>query len=85
MVLKDPALQNSTPDDRGAVSQAMSWVNRITAGSLLLLLPVAAGYWLDQHFQTGVLLLVAGFILGMLFSSWHLWRMLQDLERDNAG
>jgi hypothetical protein len=50
---------------------ALDWVGRIVAVGLEMVLPGAAGHWLDRRFGTSYLAIL-GFALGMTVGIWHL-------------
>ena len=38
------------------------------------------GYWADQKFGTTFLWTITGFVAGILFMGYELWKVLQDLN-----
>jgi len=62
------------PPDPKAPPQAIAsyWVSQITTGSLLMVLPAAGGWWLDQKLRTSPGLLVTGALFGSVLSFLHL-------------
>lgn len=60
----------------------MEWVSRVTTVALEIVLPGLGGYWLDQRFGTGFLVIV-GFALGLTVGLWHLLKMTGSIARDN--
>jgi F0F1-type ATP synthase assembly protein I len=56
------------PDDHSPYTLAMEWTARITTICLELLVPIAAGYWLDQWLRTGILFVILGVIVGFVVS-----------------
>ena len=67
-------------DGRSPIAKAVNLATQITAGSLILVVPAIAGYWLDQRWGTGILFLLVGFGLGLFAAGWHLWQLIKALE-----
>lgn len=64
------------PDDgRTAISRGMAWASQISNLGLELALPILAGYWLDQRWQTKPWLLIAGALLGISVFSLSVFRL----------
>lgn len=65
------------PDDRPPLVMAMVWTSRVTTISLEMVLPILAGYWLDQQLGTKVLFLMLGAVFGLVAGIWHLVKLTQ--------
>jgi hypothetical protein len=59
----------------------MSWVSKITAVALEMVLPGLAGLWLDNQLGTRFLTLL-GFALGVPLGMWHLIAMTKIKRND---
>ena len=66
--------------DFSRTAEAMSWVSKITAVALEMLLPGLAGLWLDNQLGTQFLTLL-GFALGVPLGMWHLIVMTKGTGR----
>lgn len=53
----------------------MQWTSRVTTISLEMVLPAAAGYWVDRRLGTNLVFLVAGAIIGFATGIWHLLKL----------
>lgn len=74
----------SETDDRSAIAQGMGLVSQITTGSLMMVIPAAGGYLLDQWLGTYVLFLILGFVVGAGLGGWHLYRIVAELSQDDS-
>lgn len=74
----------SDTDDRSAIAQGMGLVSQITTGSLMMVIPAAGGYWLDQWLGTYVLFLIIGFAVGAAMGGWHLYRIVASLSEEDS-
>jgi len=59
----------------------MEWSSRITTISLEMIIPPAIGYWLDQRWNTRVLCLIVGAILGFTTAFLSLLKLAKSPER----
>lgn len=59
---------------------AMEWVAQITGYAFELALPVGIGYWLDRKWGTAPWLVVAGVVVGVVISTFHLMQMIAALS-----
>jgi hypothetical protein len=66
------------PDDRSGLAKAYDWAWRIMAVSLVMVLPGAAGYWIDTRLGTVCLFLVVGLGLGSFTALRLLLRIVQE-------
>jgi F0F1-type ATP synthase assembly protein I len=57
------------------MAKAYEWASRIIVISLEMVLPGAAGYWIDTRLGTVCLFLVIGLALGCTGGVWHLVRL----------
>ena len=62
-------------DDRSPLALAMQWSALMTSISLEAVLPILAGYWLDQWLRSRSIFLILGVILGFVTSMWSLLRL----------
>jgi F0F1-type ATP synthase assembly protein I len=69
-------------DDRSSFAAAYAWSARITSISLELVIPVVAGYWLDQRWGTLPTLLIVGVLLGFATATLSLLRLTKPSRRD---
>jgi hypothetical protein len=63
-----------------SMAQALTWVSRIMAVGLEMVLPGLAGQWLDARFGTGFLGPL-GFVFGLIAGLWHLIVMTRPPNR----
>ena len=73
----------NSPDDRSPLALAMAWTSRATTISLEMVLPGLLGYWADQYFGTGIVLLVVGVVLGFATGMRHLTQLTKP-PRNNG-
>jgi ATP synthase protein I len=59
----------------------MEWSSRITTISLEMIIPPAMGYWLDQRWNTKVLCLIIGAVLGFATAFGSLLRLARSLDK----
>ena len=69
--------------DFSRTAEAMSWVSKITAVALEMVLPGLAGLWLDNQLGTRFLTLL-GFALGVPLGMWHLIAMTKIKRNDKV-
>jgi F0F1-type ATP synthase assembly protein I len=72
---------NIPPDDRSALARAMELGTLTTTIALEMVLPGAAGYWLDQRLGTTAVFTIVGAVLGFSGGLWHLIRLVGELSR----
>jgi F0F1-type ATP synthase assembly protein I len=72
-------------DDRSAMAKALDKVSLIISACLAMAVPVIAGWWLDQKFNTGVVLTLIGFGFGLIAGGWLLYRLVKQLEASAAS
>lgn len=72
MVEKEPK-----PDP---VSEGFRWASALTSCGIEVVLPSAAGYWLDQQFGTLPWCTVVGLLLGMFAATYHLVVLLRNSQ-----
>jgi F0F1-type ATP synthase assembly protein I len=68
-------------DDRSPYAAAYEWTARITSISLELIIPILAGFWLDQWLHLTPLFLIVGVILGFLTATLSLVRLTKPPRR----
>ena len=73
-----------SPDDRSPLVVALEWTSRATTISLEMVLPGLLGYWADQRWETGPVLLVLGVMLGFATGTWHLSKLAKPGGRDGG-
>jgi hypothetical protein len=73
------------PDDRSVIAKAYEWAWRIIAVSLVMVLPGAAGYWVDTKLGTVCLFLVAGLGVGSFAALRMLLRMTRESSRNDQA
>jgi F0F1-type ATP synthase assembly protein I len=59
---------------------AMEWVSQITTVALMMALPAAAGYWVDEKLGTSPGLLIAGAVLGLVVGMMQLLRFVGGVQ-----
>lgn len=64
---------------------AMAWAARITTVSLEMVLPIVAGYWLDQWAGTRVVFTIVGAALGMSLGMRQLIAFTRPRPTDDEG
>ncbi|MFN0053064.1 MAG: AtpZ/AtpI family protein [Planctomycetales bacterium] len=65
------------PQDRlPPIAAAMQWVSQITAVSLTMVLPAAAGHWADKQWGLSPWLLVTGATVGLVLGMMQLLGMV---------
>lgn len=69
-------------DNRSPIALAYQWSARITSISLELVVPMLAGYWLDQRWGTLPLFLIVGVILGFASATLSLLRLTKPPRLD---
>jgi hypothetical protein len=71
-------------DDRSPTSKGMDLVTRVISGSLVFIIPIVGGFYLDGRMGTGLLWTLVGLGFGMAAGSWQLYRLIQSSE-DTSG
>ncbi|MCA8996233.1 MAG: AtpZ/AtpI family protein [Planctomycetaceae bacterium] len=61
----------------------MYWASQVTSISFEVAFFCLLGCWGDQMWETSPWLLLVGSAFGLLVSSWHLWQMLKQLEKES--
>lgn len=69
------------PDDRSQTAKALGWVNQIIAASLVLVIPVVGGNWLDGKYNTSPLCLILGALFGFAASGWHFYKLIVSISK----
>lgn len=75
---------NGRPNNRHPMAEALEWVGRIFAVSLVMFVPGLVGQYLDRKFGTGFLVLV-GFIFGLTVGLWYLLTMTGGVSTSGHG
>ena len=57
------------------MAQGMVWVSRVSSVSLEMVLPAAAGHWLDGRWDTAPWCVSAGAVLGFAMGMHHLLQL----------
>jgi len=57
---------------------------RSTTIALEMVVPIVAGYWLDQRLGTGVVFAALGAIIGLTLGMWSLVQIARPPRRGNA-
>lgn len=60
------------------------WASQLTSVSFEVAFFVLLGYWGDRRWGTAPWLLLAGSLFGLLVSAWHLWQLVQSLDRSRG-
>ncbi|WP_437225380.1 AtpZ/AtpI family protein [Planctomicrobium sp. SH661] len=60
---------------------ATFWATQLTSVAFEVAFFVMLGFWGDQRWGTTPWLLLGGSLFGLMVSSWHLWQMVQSLNR----
>ncbi len=71
---------NGPEDKPSPAAEALEWVSRIFAVSLMMFLPGLGGQWLDKQFGTSFLTLV-GFVFGLTVGVWYLLTLTRAAEK----
>jgi F0F1-type ATP synthase assembly protein I len=79
-VSESPAVTEQD-DDRSPFALAYEWSARITSISLELVVPVLAGYGLDQWLKLSPLFLILGVIVGFATATLSLVRLTKPPRR----
>lgn len=72
----------SPPDRRPAIARAHGAVSRAISISLGMVTPGVIGVWLDWRFGWLPALTAVGFLAGLVFGVWRLWRMTRPAASD---
>ena len=75
---------DKSPDQRPPLAVAMEWSSRITTIALEMVLPGAAGYWLDLKLGTRIVFLVIGVVLGFSVAMLHLIQLTKPQKPSNG-
>jgi F0F1-type ATP synthase assembly protein I len=76
----------SENDPKGrALGEAFSWVGRVIAVAVEMVLPGLAGHWLDRTWGTSPFLAAVGFLIGLVMGMTHLIVMAQASARSKTG
>jgi F0F1-type ATP synthase assembly protein I len=59
-------------------NEGMRWASAITSCGLEIVVPSAAGYWVDVRLNTQPLFTVIGLLLGLIAASYHLYILLRN-------
>ena len=59
----------------------MEWASRITAIAATMVVPIVAGYWLDQRLGSRVVFTALGGIVGLAIGLWSLIQIAQPPPR----
>jgi len=62
----------------------MEWASVATTIALEMVAPILLGYWLDQRWKTGVVLVACGAAIGLGVGIWSLIRIANTRRRDNG-
>lgn len=62
---------NAQPPRKAPIAEAFEWVSRITTVGIGMALPIVAGWYLDQRFETRFGTFV-GLVVGLAFGVWQL-------------
>lgn len=62
-------------DDRSSFAQAYDQASQVFSACLVMVLPSLGGYFLDQRFQTGIVLTVTGLLFGFVMGFVQLVRL----------
>ncbi|WP_437203544.1 AtpZ/AtpI family protein [Planctomicrobium sp. SH664] len=57
------------------------WATQLSGVALEVAVCVVLGYWGDRRWGTTPWLLIAGSIVGMTVSTWHLWKLVRSMDR----
>ena len=72
-------------DDRSPTAKAMSIVSRITTISLLAILPIVIGSWLDDWLGYKPVLTLLGMVFGLTAAGFQLMRLVKKLEKNSGA
>jgi len=72
-------------DDRSPTAKAMSIVSRITTISLLAILPIVIGSWLDGWLGYKPVLTLLGMVFGLTAAGFKMIRLVKKLEKDSSA
>lgn len=66
-----------------SIAQAYRESHEVMSAALSVAVSVGCGYWLDQQFGTGPVLMVCGLIVGCLIAVASLRRLLARMDKQN--
>lgn len=76
------AMSNNPPEQRSQSAKGMAMAHRIMGCCFELILPIAAGVWLDRYLGLKGPCLIAGLLLGFGISGWHLSLWVRELNAE---
>lgn len=71
-------------DDRSPLAVALDWATQAMTISAEMAVPGLIGHWLDGKFGTGVILTLAGVVLGFALGTWHLVLLARSIGSGNS-
>ena len=72
-------------DDRSAMAKAVSLASDVFAISLLMVAPALIGHLIDQYLSLPHVLLISGFVVGMLGAVYQLIKLVNRDEQNAAS
>lgn len=63
------------------MARGMRIASRITGASLMLVLPVLGGYWVDLNYGIAPTGILVGGVLGFLIAGWEFYKLIEQLPR----
>lgn len=66
-----------------SIAQAYRDSHEVMSAALAVAFSVGGGYWLDQQFGTGPILMICGLVVGCLLAATSLHRLLMRLDQQN--
>ena len=85
LVRLSASLEEPMVDDRSPTAKAMSIVSRITTISLLAILPIVIGSWLDGWLGYKPVLTLLGMVFGLTAAGFKMIRLVKKLEKDSSA
>ena len=71
----------AAPKSQNPITAAYRWANQVTSIGLELVLPIAGGWWLDRKYGLEPWLMIGGVLLGCMFGTLGLVRLIRDLDK----
>ena len=68
-------------DTRSAMAKAADLATRVTSISIMFVLPIVGGYFVDQYFGSKFVFLLLGLVLGMAIAGMQLMRLVDGLGK----
>lgn len=77
-------MAGSPKDKRPPLVKAIEAASQATTIGLEMAVPAGVGFWLDTRFGTMPWLFIAGAVLGLMVSMWHLLQLAAKADKTRA-